>query len=705
MSAIASFALECARTGRWVRGLMALQGHLNSTDAPTRQACVAVAQVAAGHSWHAALTLLHPLDAVQHPQEVCKTIDTVARHPQLPITHFEAVVEAMLRALGDPEGNNGGKGGGGSGAVAAASPSSSPPLTPASVLETESRPGISGFAAASPTSLPQLQRRLFLSATRWCSPETACRLLAALPSPPPRACAERVYALRMLRHSVLYDVGPFAAWAAATGGSTHLSSAAQRRSNNTPEKMQDSSRSTTDARAASADSLLNAPLQSMAEKLSLLDVTPTNSRHRRYSARDRRELARLKELKRQTLLQRAKEEELALLQQALTAVAPSVTSVCAALRVLSRPTASSNTAADHRGEKLAQIKSLLSLVESSRLTPELALLYARAVGLVCSQRWAEALAVLQHSEAEQQQLYSNVSFKPLQEQVNLWLMSRGSWTAALQALHQQQTSLATTTTMRTAASISLALDTVNRTALPPHALFRVCPQRSRPSYRLRAHTDEPVSRQIARALACGVRLDDIQLSVAGKQWAAQGRWENALHLYYRFPLPEFQKYAVRSLVKSQPALPMKKVSGNKTKGRSGGATARSANLGFGNSSSSDSDTDSTKASFSVAAALQLLVPENGIRYAADAPARPAPPLNTYPASLLIGIAADWATALAVFRGCIRGGTRCTPHLLGALLRHTDIPPQELQHVLVSYPVAVNERMRQLVKETFNLTVP
>ncbi|KPI89572.1 hypothetical protein ABL78_1340 [Leptomonas seymouri] len=637
MSAISSFALECARSGRWVRGLMVLQGHTNSTEAATRYACVAVAQVAAAHSWEAALSLLHPLSAVLHTQEVCKTIDTVARHPQLPIEVFEDVVGAMIKALGERERHPT--------TETVGSPQITPPLA---------------LSSASTASTAQIQRRLFLCATQWCSWETAARLLTSLPSPSPRACRERVHALRVLRHGVLHDVGPFAQWADAEGDGGHA------HSQNTV--------------CSSPPSASDGAVESMGEKLQRLEVVSAGAPHRRYSARDRRELARLRELKRRTLLQRALSEEAVLVQQAFTEVAPSAASVCAALRVLSRPR--SAITCTNSSDALSKLEAILTLVQSSRLTPELALLYARAMGVLYPQNWAEALAVLGRVEARADD--TGLLTSSLQKQANLWLMSRGSWAAALNELsHWPRSSTAAT-------SMQMAEDTVRLTALPTHLFHRMYPQHARPWYRLSAHQNEPVARQIATALARGLRLDEVQLSVAGKQWAAQGRWEDALQLYYRFPLSEFQKYAARSLVKARPALPEKALAGEP----GGKSTTNAPETGSGGAHVLD-----------VMAALRLLVPEGGIRYTQESPPRPAPPLDVFPASLLIDAAPDWEVALAVFRGCIRSGTRCNPRLLSALLHHTDFPLSALRQVLASYPAAVSDGMRRRVKESYGVELP
>lgn len=652
MSAIPNFALECARSGRWVRGLMALQGNtLGATDAATRLACVAVAQVAAAHSWRAALSLLHPHDIVTHTQAVCKTIDLVARHPQLPIAHFEAVVGGMLRVLQVPESQD-----------AAANTSAVPQTLPSSSCD----------AAATAV----LQRRLFLSATQWCDCATAARLLSSLPheSPAMPACASRVRQLATLRRCVRDDVGPFAAWAAAEAGEMgvesrrgsqdHLRGDHNDRRPRAPPSAGTAASSPLSTSTAAAEALEGGP--SITEQLHRLEMTSPHARShspRRYTARDRRELSRLHEQKRQSLLHRLCTEEEALVRRALTAAAPAVEDVCAALRAVTRPTSTLPDWAAAAGSHSAAAASVLQLVRASRLTPELALLYTRAVGLLCPHQWAEALAVLDNSEA-------NSSAGSGLQHARFWLMSRGSWTAALRTLAASPSAPSATS--------QLSVDVVARTALPINALHRLYPQQSRPSYRLAVDAAHSVTRQIATALARGVRADDIQLSVAGKQWAAQGRWERALQLYQRFPRSEFQKYAARALVQARPALPP--------------LDAASA-------------TKEVTGTFNAMAALMLLVPLNGLRYAADVPARPAPPLDIFPACLLLGTASDWATALEVFRGCIRTGTRCNPQLLSALLNHADWPPEELRQVLLQYPAATNDGVRRRAKEAFGVELP
>lgn len=606
MSAIPAFVLECARGGRWVRGLMALQDQQRSPDPHLRRACVALAQLAAPHSWAAALALLQPTDAVEHTQEVCKTLNTVARHPELPVDVYETAVAALLAA-----------------------PRPQPRSDSAQTLLTARDSGGRASSSSAAASAATAQRHVFLSATQWCGWETAQRLLACLPTPPPSVCVERVHALHVLRHRLLHDLGPFRGWGCVTAPPTE----------------------------APLKSVRNTSLAEQLDKL-------RPARARRYSLRDHRELARLGEQTRQQLLQRAGEEEAALVQGASAAVAPSVTAVCAAVRVLTRPSASPSSTAG-----VAPFRAVRTLAEASRLTPDLALVYSRAVGLLAPGDWHAALDVLSRAEVRDARLH---------RQLATWLVSRGDWAAALGRLAHHE--VATPPQLRSStAGLSegtIALDYLQRTAAPTTAVLRMEPQTTRPWYRLKPSlgSTASVAQQIARALARGVRLDEVQLSIAGKEWAAHGRWEAALALYYRFPLPEFQKYAARALVAGRPALPPASSASNATAERC----------------------------FSAAVAVALLVPYDGIRSGASAAARPAPPLGTFAACTLMDAAASWSEALAVFRQCVRGETRCNPQVLSTLLRRPDLPPSDVRGLLKSYPAAANDGVRRRARERFGV---
>ncbi|KAG5479389.1 hypothetical protein LSCM1_04649 [Leishmania martiniquensis] len=638
MSAISSFVLECARAGRWVRGLMALQEQNLSTDPPIRGACVALAEAVSPYSWATALSLLLPTDALRHSQEVCRVVDTVARHAEMPVDVFESSMEALLRAL--PQLSQSGR-----------------HPAPGSFGQLEVRVPCELPAPMMP-SIP-IQQQVFLSATRWCGWETAVRLLACLAAPPPRACVERVQALRALRHCILHDVGPFLGW----GSSAALPS----------------------ARDSAVGLLLGSPQgKSLAEQMERME--PSSAR--RYSARDRRELSRLRDQKRQQLLQCTQEEEGALARQAVEDGSPSALSVCAALRMVVRPPSPLFAVAPH-----VLWRHMLPLVQSCRLTPDIALLYGRAAGLCTPQAWETTANRLNGAEVRDAQLH---------RQLTMWVVSRGSWIAALERLSQPHRDASGAVPGRSGESATDAgcadeaatsLDCVLRSAAPASYVLRAVPPKSRPWYRLLSprHVTASFTRQIAGALARGVRLDEIQLSEAGKEWAARGRWEAALALYYRFPLPEFQKYATRSLLTARPALPpVPSVS-----------HPPSCDLQKGSDPIPRSSSKGSGALYAYAV-LQLLVPRDGVRYNHASPPRPAPPLGAFPACLVIDAAADWSEAVAIFRACVRRGTRCNPQLLSTLMRRQDLPPEELSQILKSYPAAVNDGVRRRAKENFGI---
>ncbi|KAK7200198.1 hypothetical protein NESM_000071000 [Novymonas esmeraldas] len=642
MSAISSFVLDCARSGRWLRGLMALQGQQASSEPAIRAACAALAQVAAPHSWAAALSLLHVTDALQHPQEVCRTVDQVARHAELPVDVFEAYTTALLQALRSPPSDN-------------------------------------GMLAPVPSSA-SVQRRLFLDATRWCGWETAARLLACLPTPPPRACVERVQMLLTLRHRIVTDVGPFHHWGDVRESSTFAA-----------------------AVPPPPPPLVSPEGTSLTEQLAKLELSTT----RRYSARDRRELSRLRDMRRRELLQcsQAEEEAEATLSQQAAAAAdglPSVWGVCAALRMATRPISTSTSTA----ARCVLWPDVLAQAEAHRLTPDIAVLYARAAGLLTPHSWRATVERLGRAEVRDARLH---------RQLTMWVVSRGCWSAALErlaGLHHDASDGASAGKLRSTRDSSLradekgtALDCVLRTAAPASRVLGIVPQTSRPWYRLTPSLSTTVSmpRQIAAALARGVRLDEVQMSEAGKEWAAQGRWEAALALYLRLPLPEFQKYAVRSLVTARPALPPTASPASSSSSSESWTSVRSRtrrlrDRGSQSDSTSGGAAAAAAACFDVLAAVELLVPQDGIRLDSASPPRPAPPLGTFPACLLVDAAGDWAEALAVFRACVRRGTRCNPQLLSALLRHRGVPPQELRQLLRSYPAAVNDGVRRRASE-------
>ncbi|GET88300.1 hypothetical protein, conserved [Leishmania tarentolae] len=638
MSAISSFVLECAQAGRWMRGLIALQEQHLSAEPSIRAACVALAQAAAPHSWATALCLLQPSDALVHPQGVCKAVDTIARHAELPIDVFESSMEAFLLSLQK------------------LSHSRSHTASDLSRQLVSIGPFESSGLATPSTSI---QRQVFLSATQWCGWETAARLLPCLPSPFPRACVERVQELRTLRHRVLHDVGPFCSW----GSHAALSSVID------------------DAGGALSVSPQGT---SLAEQLERME--PSSAR--RYSARDRRELSWLRDQKRQRLLRRTQEEEDMLTRQVAEDAAASAVSVCAALRAVSRlPSTASATSPN------ALCRHVLRLVQSRRLTPDIALLYGRAAGLCTPHLWEATLNTLTRAEVRDVRLH---------RQLTMWVISRGSWRAALDRLSHLHRDISDAVLQSGGNSISdihcrddaaVSFDCVQRTAVPESCLLRVVPQMSRPWYRLVSSRHSTVSllRQVAGALAGGLRLDEVQLSVAGKEWAAQGRWEAALALYYRFPLPEFQKYATRSLVTARPALPPVPSLSH--------PPASCLNKGpdpLPDSASKD------RAMFCVRTALELLVPRDGLRYDRASPPRPAPPLSTFAACLVINASADWSEAVAVFRACVYRGTRCKPQLLSTLMHFQDLPPEELRQILKSYPAAVNDGVRRRAKEGFGI---
>ncbi|KAG5479773.1 hypothetical protein LSCM4_05781 [Leishmania orientalis] len=637
MSAISSFVLECARARRWVRGLMALQEQKLSTDPSIRVACIALAQAAAPYSWAAALSLIHPTDALRHSQEVCKLVDTIARHVEMPVDVFESSMEALLIVLQPLSQSRRHPASGSSGQLAEIVSCEVPGLMPS----------------------PPAQQQVFLSATRWCGWETAARLLACLPAPPPRACVERVQSLRTLRHCTLHDVGPFLGWGSSVALPSSIDSA--------------------------TGALLGSPQgTSLAEQLERMG--PSSAR--RYSARDLRELSRLRDQKRQRLLQRVREEEDTLVRQAAEDVSPSALSVCAALRKLVRPPSTSLAIAPD-----ALGRDVLGLAQSCRLTPDIALLYGRAAGLCTPHLWEATVDKLDGAEVRDAQLH---------RQLTMWVVSRGSWIAALKRFSRLHCgasgampgrSCKSTTGSRCGVEAATSLDCVLRTAAPGSYLLRAVPQKSRPWYRLLSsrHVTVSFARQIAGALARGVRLDEIQLSEAGKDWATRGRWEAALALYYRFPLPEFQKYATRSLLTARPALPpVPSLSHPPMSGLQKGSDSIHRRSSKGS------------AALYAYAVLELLVPRDGIRYSRASSQRPPPPLGTFPACLVIDTAADWSDAVAIFRACVQRGTRCNPQLLSTLMRHQDLPPQELRQILKSYPAAVNDGVRRRAKEGFGV---
>lgn len=94
---MASFVGECARSGRWARGLLAVQSHLSCADKLLLGTCAKLAATTARHHWQSALVLLHHCAAA--PAVLLgETLDIVSRQPSLPTAEYVRVVQHILTA-------------------------------------------------------------------------------------------------------------------------------------------------------------------------------------------------------------------------------------------------------------------------------------------------------------------------------------------------------------------------------------------------------------------------------------------------------------------------------------------------------------------------------------------------------------------------------------------------------------------------------
>ncbi|KAG8338927.1 hypothetical protein TRVL_10247 [Trypanosoma vivax] len=236
--------------------------------------------------------------------------------------------------------------------------------------------------------------------------------------------------------------------------------------------------------------------------------------------------------------------------------------------------------------------------------------FVTMIGVCCPQHWA---AALRHLEPK--------------TRTALWLASRHCWVAGL--------------------SVSKAVDMGNS---EKYDILRGC---AVPAARLeklrmirgaRQRVPAPTRAGIARALADGYVLEELQLSAFGKACRRSGRWELSLHLLDRVNTDEFQRYAIQCLFAH-----------NK------GITWRQA--------------------------LQLV----GER-------RPA---CTSVASMLIKHSGGWLEALGVLHHLIKHGARCNPQVLSAIL-DTGPPAHAISEVIRRLGFATNkgiDRKLGLLEET------
>ncbi|RNF17626.1 uncharacterized protein Tco025E_04858 [Trypanosoma conorhini] len=97
MSIVASFVSECAQNGRWIRGLLALQGSLNSKEMDVSRARIQLATTILDKQWCTALALVRPSD-ISYVDELCRFIYDCSRSACVPSDVFVGVVKTFLQA-------------------------------------------------------------------------------------------------------------------------------------------------------------------------------------------------------------------------------------------------------------------------------------------------------------------------------------------------------------------------------------------------------------------------------------------------------------------------------------------------------------------------------------------------------------------------------------------------------------------------------
>ncbi|CBH15121.1 uncharacterized protein TEOVI_000398000 [Trypanosoma equiperdum] len=103
MSVVASFVAECARSGRWVRGVMALHSSIGAEDASIGRARLRLASSILRKHWCAALPLIRPED-VQYVDDLARLVHECSMCAEVPADVFDsAVVKLLTRARGKDE--------------------------------------------------------------------------------------------------------------------------------------------------------------------------------------------------------------------------------------------------------------------------------------------------------------------------------------------------------------------------------------------------------------------------------------------------------------------------------------------------------------------------------------------------------------------------------------------------------------------------
>ncbi|ORC89429.1 uncharacterized protein TM35_000122040 [Trypanosoma theileri] len=100
MSVVASFVLECARSGRWVRGILALQGNLNSTEVDVSRARIQLASRIFEKQWRTALDMVRTSD-VSHVDEMSNFLYECSKSAYVPSDVFNNVAITLLQSAKD----------------------------------------------------------------------------------------------------------------------------------------------------------------------------------------------------------------------------------------------------------------------------------------------------------------------------------------------------------------------------------------------------------------------------------------------------------------------------------------------------------------------------------------------------------------------------------------------------------------------------
>lgn len=696
MSAVASFALECAAAGRWARGMLALQPSLPSSDPRIRHAAIALAAVAAPHDPTAAAgLLLLGSYSVGDTALVGEALSALARQPAVNDDAFLALAAPLL------------------GQAAA----------------TTTAGAIGGRGDEDDEGEPSPAGQLFLSATAWKGADTAATLAGPL-AESDTACRSRLALLQRWRREDAAAYAFYFGSGSCSSGCGLPPSGVQLAAN----RQEAARRRAATRHHGPRDLRETARLQ--------------EARHRAAAASARAE--------EQRLLVGAFDRlpswwsVAALLRLAVRPPSGEAVAGAAAegslLHLLDgeeEEGGDGDGISGGRGALCVSWRSALAILGDQPLLPEMELPYVRCIGLCAPQLWAEALERLGPLPPTATPTTAAEAIDPSgvtegRRRARLWLASRGGPSAAAEMVRQyiqeaeeveaQQGRAIASTAQDPSSSSPPKLTLLDQRrqwgeellsrshGLAPATFFALFPATGRPWCRLSPSAGTATTTTtttaggsvgrdalggIARALARGVRLDEVQLSAAAKALAREGDWVAAVELYRRFPTPELQRHAVEALVAAV-------VASRGSSDESGGATRRKRHR-------KGTAEDAAPTVVVGGRALPTMVPPQSlaevVRLAVRLPAsasvasasRREETLGTHCAYVLVKAAADAVEAAELLRLCVRYGTRCNPQIMSAIM---DAKPRReaLAGLLASYPGAVNAGVSRRAREEFGIGV-